>query len=62
MALLLALPAAAYLLSGETEVVIGNQGGAIWADVHGTRMDVPADALSPGLADRLKLPGPSNWA
>ena len=38
LALLLVLPAAAYFLSGETEVVIGNQGGAIWAEVHGTRL------------------------
>jgi hypothetical protein len=59
LALLLVLPVAAYFLSGETEVTIGNQGGAIWAGVHGTRLDVPAGALSPQLAARLKLPDSS---
>jgi hypothetical protein len=59
VALLLVLPVAAYFLSGETEVTIGNDGGAVWAEVHGTRLDVPAEALSPGLAGRLKLPAAS---
>ena len=56
LALLLVLPVAAYLLAGETEVVIGNQGGTVWAEVHGTRLDVPADGWDSSQASRLKLP------
>ena len=41
LALLVGAPVAAYFLAGETEVVVSVKSGAVWAEVHGTRLDVP---------------------
>jgi hypothetical protein len=56
LALLLAAPVAAYFLAGETEVVVSVKSGAVWAEVHGTRLDVPADMWDLSKAGGLKLP------
>src|SRR5688500_288430 len=46
----------AWLLPGTTEVTIGNTTIGPYAEVRGTRLDLPPDKLDPLLRPRLRLP------
>src|SRR6476661_4618094 len=56
LAILVAAPVVVLLSSGETTIVVSTSNGQVWAEVHGTRLEVPADRLGPQGAGQLSLP------
>ena len=56
LVILVAAPVVVLLLSGETKVEISAREGQVWAEIHGTRLEVPADKASLAGAGQLSLP------
>lgn len=56
LAFLLVATVTVPLLAKETEVNVGKQGDHIWAEIEGTRLDVPAAALGAEQPAQLALP------